>query len=119
MSLSVHGPAFYFLTDTPEEYPEGPHFSTVFFNSVLGAVGGLCSLLGFYTYHSFSAKISYRSLLVTSNIALSLLHLCDVLLFSRANLRLGLPDHLFVLGGAVVGPVIAQWQWMPQVALFS
>mmetsp|Transcript_20799 Transcript_20799/g.58592 ORF Transcript_20799/g.58592 Transcript_20799/m.58592 type:complete len:563 (+) Transcript_20799:194-1882(+) len=119
MSLSVAGPAFYFLTDTPEEYPEGPHFSTVFFNTVLGAVGGICSLLGFYTYHTFSAKITYRSLLVSANVALSLLHLCDVLLFSRVNLRIGLADHVFVIGGAVLGPVISQWHWMPQVGLFS
>jgi len=119
MSLSVHGPVFYFMTDTPEEYPEGPHFSAVFFNTVLGCVSGLCSLLGFYTYHACSARVSYRSLLVAANVALSLLHLLDLLLFSRANLRLGLPDHLFVIGGAVMGPVISQWHWMPQAALFS
>ncbi|CAE7880431.1 unnamed protein product, partial [Symbiodinium sp. KB8] len=55
LHLSVSGPAFYFLTDSPEQYPEGPHFSKVFYNTCLGSVGSLATLLGLYTYNRYSA----------------------------------------------------------------
>merc|ERR1719491_1685897 len=43
MGFSISGASFYFYTDTPEAYPEGPHFSKEFFTSVLGIVGSVCS----------------------------------------------------------------------------
>merc|ERR1719313_2747790 len=39
LRVSIGGAAFYFYTDTPEMYPEGPHFSTFFYTSVMGLVG--------------------------------------------------------------------------------
>merc|ERR1740129_1566288 len=44
LGFSVGGASFYFFTDTPEQYPEGPHFSMAFFTSVLGIVGSVFSL---------------------------------------------------------------------------
>lgn len=37
MVLSAGGAAFYFMTDTPSQYPEGPHFTPIFYNSVIGS----------------------------------------------------------------------------------
>merc|ERR1719329_586644 len=39
LSLSTSGAAFYFYTDNETQYPEGPHFSEFFYNSVMGTVG--------------------------------------------------------------------------------
>ncbi|OLP91644.1 putative folate-biopterin transporter 2 [Symbiodinium microadriaticum] len=108
LHLSVSGPAFYFLTDSPEQYPEGPHFSKVFYNTCLGSVGSLATLLGLYTYNRYSAYFSYRTLLVVSNITFSVLHLADSLLFSRLNLALGIPDMAFAFGNQSLGPVVYQ-----------
>merc|ERR1719326_1253045 len=54
-----------------------------------------------------------------TNIVLSLLSFTDVIMFTRLNVRLGLPDHFFVLGSSVLTSVIAQWMWMPGVVITS
>jgi len=117
--VSIGGASFYFYTDTAEQYPEGPHFSTEFYTSVLGIAGSICSLLGIMTYQRYASTWSYRSLLMVSNVALSVLSLSDLVLFTRLNVCLGLPDHFFVLGSSVLTSVIAQWMWMPGVVILS
>lgn len=119
MGFSIDGAAFYFFTDTPEQYPEGPHFSQEFFTSVLGVVGALCSLTGIYFYNKHMSGWSYRRLLFATNLTVSVLSAADVLILSRFNVRLGIPDSAFVLGGTVLTTVISQWMWMPGVVLNS
>jgi len=119
LGISIGGASFYFYTDTPEQYPEGPHFSQEFFTSVLGIVGSLCSLVGIYSYQKYACNWSYRGLLLFTNVVLSLLSLTDIVMFTRLNVRLGLPDHAFVLGASVLTTVIAQWMWMPGVVILS
>ena len=98
LHLSISGPAFYFLTDDEEQFPGGPHFSPFFYNSCLGCVGSIMTLVGLYTYNRFSTKISYRTVIIFSNIAFSSLHLADMVLFSRLNVKLGIPDAFFAFG---------------------
>ncbi|CAK9055762.1 Probable folate-biopterin transporter 3 [Durusdinium trenchii] len=119
LHLSVSAPAFYFLTDDEEEFPQGPHFSPLFYNSCLGCIGGMMTLVGLYSYNRFASMISYRRMIVASNLAFSLLHLTDMVLFSRLNVKLGIPDVFFAFGNQSLGVIIYQWLWMPQVALFS
>merc|ERR1719287_323287 len=54
-----------------------------------------------------------------TNIVLSVLSFTDVVMFTRFNLKIGLPDHAFVLGSSVLTTVIAQWMWMPGVVILS
>merc|ERR1719326_2616244 len=54
-----------------------------------------------------------------TNIVLSLLSVTDIVMFTRLNVRLGLPDHAFVLGASVLTTVVAQWMWMPGVVILS
>jgi hypothetical protein len=119
LGFSIGGAAFYFYTDTPEQYPEGPHFSMEFFTSVLGVIGSLCSLVGIFTYQRFASNWTYRSLLLFTNVVVSVLSLTDVIMFTRLNRRWGLPDHAFVLGSSVLTSVIGQWMWMPGVVILS
>merc|ERR1719321_279721 len=107
MAFSVGGASFYFYTDTKEQYPEGPHFSMEFYTSVLGVVGSLCSLLGLYCYQRWFRDWKYRNLLLMTNLVASALSVCDVMLYSRLNTRLGIPDHIFVLGSSVFQTVIS------------
>lgn len=119
LSWSFGGASYFFYTDTKEQYPEGPHFTEFFFNTVLGTVGVVLSLVGIATYQCYFTSWSYRSLLVVANVAISLLSLLDIMLFTRFNLVLGIPDHIFVLGSSVFVQIIMQWQWMPQVVILS
>lgn len=119
MSLSIGGASFYFYTDTAKEYPNGPHFSMWFYTSVLGIFGSVFSLLGIYSYQKYATGWNYQSLLFVSNLLLTVLSFSDVILFSRLNLKLGIPDHAFVLGGSALATVVQQWQWMPGVIMIS
>merc|ERR1719231_2193647 len=81
LTFSVGGAAFYFYTDTKEQYPEGPHFSMEFYTSVLGIVGSLCSLLGLYCYQRWFRDWKYRNLLLMTNLVASALATCDIMLY--------------------------------------
>jgi len=119
LSLQVSGAAYFFYTDTPEQYPEGPHFTEFFYNSVIGTVGAVVSLVGIATYQRYFTSWSYRGLLVVANFALSAFSMLDVVLFRRWNRDVGIPDTVFVLGSSALSQIISQWQWMPQVVILS
>lgn len=119
LSLSTRGAAFYFQTDTAEQYPEGPHFSPFFYNSVIGTVGALTSLVGIITFQRYMTHYKYRNLLLVTNVVFSFLNMLDAVLYSRLNKRIGIPDHAFVLGTGVLQNVMNQWQWLPQVIILS
>lgn len=119
LSMSMGAAAYYFFTDTPEQYPEGPHFSQFFFNTVMGTAGAVFSLLGIYYYQRYMSHWSYRTLLLCTNLMYAVLSCFDLLLFTRLNVKLGIPDHVFVLSSTCLGSVISQWKWMPQVVILS
>eukprot|EP00927_Polykrikos_kofoidii_P022024 TRINITY_DN20676_c0_g1_i1.p1 TRINITY_DN20676_c0_g1~~TRINITY_DN20676_c0_g1_i1.p1 ORF type:complete len:557 (-),score=73.64 TRINITY_DN20676_c0_g1_i1:105-1775(-) len=119
MALNISGAVFFFYTDSPEAYPNGPHFSPIFYTTVMRTVGALCSLVGIWTYTRFMKSWTYRSLLVSTNIFFSGLCMLDVALFRRANLSWGIPDKHFVLGGSALQSVAHMWMWMPQVIIYS
>jgi folate/biopterin transporter len=119
LSFSIGGATFYFFTDGPTEFPEGPHFSMEFFTSVLGVIGSVCSLVGILSYQRFMKNWSYRRLLLGTNVVASLLSFLDVMILSRTNVRFGIPDTAFVLGSSVLQSVVSQWMWMPGVVILS
>lgn len=119
LGFSIGGASFYFYTDKPEQYRDGPHFSMEFYTSVLGTVGAIFSLVGIWSYQRYMREWKYRSLLLMTNLVLSALSILDVIMLSRLNLRIGIPDHIFVLGASVFQMVIAQWMWMPGVVILS
>ena len=99
LSIGISGASFYFFTDSAEEYPEGPHFSTTFFVTVLGVVGTVFSLLGLLFYNRYLSGLTFVSLLTFTNVITSLLSLSDLIIFTRKNKEYGIADHTFVLGG--------------------
>jgi hypothetical protein len=118
-SLSMGGAAFYFYTDTAEQYPEGPHFTPFFFNSVLGALATVFSLFGIFLYQRYTSTWKYRTIYFVMNIAYSVCCFSDIFMFTRANLKIGIPDHLMILGGSVFENVFSSLCWMPQVVILS
>lgn len=119
LSIGINGATFYFYTDKPEQFPEGPHFSTWFFTTTLGLVSAGMSLFGLATYNRYMKGWTYRGLLLFCNIVATLLSLLDVVMYTRLNLWLGIPDVAFVLGSSVSTVVIRQWQWMPGMVIMS
>mmetsp|Transcript_45660 Transcript_45660/g.82171 ORF Transcript_45660/g.82171 Transcript_45660/m.82171 type:complete len:641 (+) Transcript_45660:151-2073(+) len=118
-SVSLSGATFYFYTDQPAQYSNGPHFSVTFFATALGMGSAATSLLALGIYTTRMKAWSFRSLLLFSNMLMTLTTLLDVATFLRLNLILGIPDTIFVLGSSVSSLVIRQWQWMPGIVLMS
>jgi hypothetical protein len=119
LGLSIGGATFYFYTNGPAQYKNGPHFSVQFFTTVLGMVGSVCSLVGLMLYNRYMKDWTYRRLLIIANVAGALLSLGDLLFFTRRNLQIGIPDHYFVLGSSISETIIGRWQWMPGVVMLS
>merc|ERR1719164_102826 len=70
-------------------------------------------------YNKYMKDFNYRTLLMVSNLLISVLSFLDIIMFTRTNVKLGIPDTVFVLGSSVSGTIIGQWQWMPGVVLLS
>mmetsp|Transcript_59438 Transcript_59438/g.105721 ORF Transcript_59438/g.105721 Transcript_59438/m.105721 type:complete len:559 (+) Transcript_59438:115-1791(+) len=119
MGASTSGASFYFYTDSPEMYPEGPHFSDFFYNSVIGTCGTAFTLIGLFVYQTYLGSMSYRKLIIITTVVSSVLSFVDILMFARVNVKLGIPDDMLVLGMSVFQSMLWEWQWMPQVVLLA
>lgn len=118
-AFSIHGSLFYFYTDGPQQYPEGPHFSPIFLMSVIGLVSGIISLAGFALYNMCFKHWKYHSLFVVTNIVHSSIMSLAAIQYSRLNIRLGIPDEVFAIGYATVSSVSASIMWVPQIVLLT
>lgn len=117
--ISISGASFYFYTDDAIAYPAGPHFTPFFFNTVMGCIAQLCSLLGIVAYQRYLTRFTFRTVFMFSQAVTAGLSCLDVMMFARVNVKLGISDHVMVLGASAMENLVAQWNWMPQVLLFS
>jgi len=118
LSINVDSALFYFLTDTDKMLKEGPHLSIVFYNSVRGPVYGLFALVGIYTYNRYMKGWNYRKVIVVSNVASAATTLASLIIVTRLNVRMGIPDTVFVLILAACRSMTLQWTRMPFRVLF-
>lgn len=119
MDISLSGAAFYFFTDTPSMYPEGPHFSMFFMTTVLGVASATFSLLALFVIYLIGTLGTYRNVLLIGNTIAIVLRVFDVVFFMRLNLKLGIPDHILVLGYSFFENFIRLWTSVPVNLLLS
>jgi folate/biopterin transporter len=119
LTVNINGATFYFYTDNEIQYPEGPHFSAFFATTGVGFVSSITSLVGLYVYTKYMKHLTYRTLLMYTNIFATILSMLDSIIFMRLNVRYGIPDTAFVLGSSVSNMVVKQWQWMPGLVIMS
>jgi len=113
-SFNIDGALFYFYTDTPEQYPEGPHFSAWFYTSALGATIFLGIMVGFISGAELFKNWSYRGILKVTVMLRAITQLALVPVLLRWNLRMGIPDHLWVLAVTGVDTMVFAWRWIPK-----
>eukprot|EP00392_Amoebophrya_sp_AT5.2_P002009 g2014.t1 len=119
LAVSIQGAAFYFFTDTPEQYPAGPHFEPHFFVSVIGIVASVFSLLGMAAYNMFASDWNYQSIIMVSNIVAIFLSLLNVVVFLRWNVSWGIPDALFMVCSTGITSAVFQFGWMPGTVMLA
>eukprot|EP00932_Pfiesteria_piscicida_P007351 SRR837773.17408.p2 GENE.SRR837773.17408~~SRR837773.17408.p2 ORF type:complete len:464 (+),score=124.60 SRR837773.17408:257-1648(+) len=117
-SLNIDSAMFYFLTDTTTMNEDGPHLSVMFFNSVRGPVVGIFALIGILTYNRFMKAWSYRKVILLGQMSYSATVLSTLIIVTRLNVRLGIPDSVFVLVHSALRSMTMQWCRMPFRVLF-
>ncbi|XP_077253950.1 major facilitator superfamily protein [Tasmannia lanceolata] len=103
-----------------------PNFSTVMFYyqteflhleaSFLGnarVVGWFGLFLGTFAYNRYLRRMKLRKILTLAQVGLAILSLLDIVLVSRANVPLGIPDKFMVLCGSALADAINQLKMMP------
>lgn len=110
-SVSLESAVFFFFTDSPGAYPEGPHFSNFFYITVIGLVATVISVLGMFFYTFYTTDWTFRGILMGTNLIFIIVSLPNIILFQRWNLLLGIPDGLFVIGTEVLQKIIGSWAY--------
>merc|ERR1719326_1707471 len=54
-----------------------------------------------------------------ANLLISAFSILDLVLFTRTNVKYGIPDTWFVLGTSGCASIISNWQWMPNIVILS
>eukprot|EP00924_Labyrinthula_sp_SR-Ha-C_P002830 snap_masked-scaffold_13-processed-gene-8.40-mRNA-1 protein AED:0.11 eAED:0.12 QI:0/0/0/1/1/1/2/0/599 len=96
----------------PADFTKSPCFSADFISN-LSVVGYVCFLLGTVVYNKYFSSWPYRRIYTFTQICLFLAGMLDLVLVTRVNLALGIPDYVFVIGDEVIGDVIGRLNTMP------
>ncbi|XP_039142294.1 LOW QUALITY PROTEIN: probable folate-biopterin transporter 2 [Dioscorea cayenensis subsp. rotundata] len=114
LNLSIHQGMFYWYTDPNS----GPSFSqeTVGFIFSVGSVG---SLIGVLIYQNILKDYPFRTLLFWAQLLSSFSGMLDLILVSRLNLKLGIPDYFFIVIDESISQMISRIKWMPILVLSS
>jgi hypothetical protein len=83
------------------------------FYSWASVAGSLALAGGTALYSAYFQGWSFRRMIFTSQALLVLVNLLDLVWVSRTNVRLGVPDWLFLLGDEVLSDVVFRLNMMP------
>lgn len=119
LSGSVSGASFYFFTDTPSEYPGGPHFSKLFYNSVMPTAAQFCQMIGVWIYKSQMQNWNYRRVVMFGKVVGVAISCFDIILFTRFNQQVGIPDTFFALLTSAIGSLVSIFSFMSTVVITS
>lgn len=103
---------FFWLTDPVS----GPGFSEKFMGLV-NAVGYLAMFIGVAGYNYRCRSQTFRKMFLWPQVASSFIGLLDIILVSRVNLRMHIPDRAFVLSDAALTDAISKLKLMPMLVL--
>ena len=117
-ALQPSSPAlFYWMRADEENCRLGlPCFEPDFI-AKLSIVGYCFFVLGTFVYNRYLTRWSYRAIYASTQLAMALFNLLDLVWVLRLNLRVGIPDKAFVLGEEVVGPMLSRFNIMPLFVL--
>lgn len=89
----------YFYTADRECLPNGPHFSYTFYITITGIVGSIIHLVSVILYQNFMSSWKFRNALIFFTVIRSFGSFIDLILVSRWNLAIGIPDEFLFFWG--------------------
>ncbi|XP_057871909.2 probable folate-biopterin transporter 6 isoform X2 [Cryptomeria japonica] len=103
---------FFWLTDPVA----GPGFSEEFMG-LASAVGYMAMFIGVASYNCWFRYQTFRKMFLWPQVASSFIGLLDIILVTRMNLRMHIPDQAFVLGDEALSDALSRLQIMPLLIL--
>jgi len=117
---SMRGALDYFYTADASCLVDGPHFSYTYYVTVAGLIGMGASIFATLIYQLLLGRLRYRTVLVLTTILTSLTGASDLILVTRTNIALGIPDEwAYLVGEAIAEPMLFTLAYIPAVALLS
>ncbi|GAB5364498.1 hypothetical protein AAMO2058_000975700 [Amorphochlora amoebiformis] len=117
--LGTESACFYFYTDSPSQYPEGPHFSKVFYTTVSALVPAIFVLLSVGAYNSYLTHLSWRTIFFVPPLIGFFVSGLFVIVYLRWNLLLGIPDTIFVVGSEAIQDMVFALNYIPMALIMS
>ncbi|KAF4674360.1 hypothetical protein FOL47_009382 [Perkinsus chesapeaki] len=117
--LQPSGPAQYFFTDDAVQFPGGPNLSPLYYGSVVNTVGIIGGIIGITIFTRFMSSWTYRRAYLVIIITMVILQLGDPIIYSRVNLKIGIPDKVFVVGSTALVQVGQLLIYMPGSLMLS
>lgn len=98
----------------------GPHFTYAYYIFYAGLVGTSVTFAATWVYELSLSKLRFRPVLFITTILVVLGGLGDLLMTTRLNLKLGIPDKVtYIIGEAIFEPLVDAMNWIPVSALIS
>lgn len=94
----------------------GPAFSEEFVGAIY-ATGSIGTLAAVYFYHKRLKRVSFRWILLWIQLLVALFGVLDLILVTRFNKKLHIPDHVFVIGDEGMTQALRRLKWMPLLIL--
>lgn len=114
LNAHIHEGLFYWYTDAKE----GPLFSKEIVGSIY-SIGALGSLFGVLLYQNTLKNHPFRDLLFWTQLLHGASGMLDLVLVLRVNLKLHIPDFLFIVIDEGISHMIGRIKWMPLLVLSS
>nr|CAB3487531.1 unnamed protein product [Digitaria exilis] len=86
---------------------------------VIYAIGSVGSLLGVLLYQSTLKDYPFRGILLWGQVLSSLAGMLDLVLVTRLNLKIGIPDYFFAMIDNSISQMVGRLKWLPLLVLCS
>eukprot|EP00603_Paraphysomonas_imperforata_P010535 CAMPEP_0114480506 /NCGR_PEP_ID=MMETSP0104-20121206/17170_1 /TAXON_ID=37642 ORGANISM="Paraphysomonas imperforata, Strain PA2" /NCGR_SAMPLE_ID=MMETSP0104 /ASSEMBLY_ACC=CAM_ASM_000202 /LENGTH=110 /DNA_ID=CAMNT_0001655999 /DNA_START=110 /DNA_END=438 /DNA_ORIENTATION=- len=103
---------FYWYT----EADDGPKFSAIYIG-VLKMIGYTMMFVGVVIYSRFLTRWPYRRIYIYMQVLSAVVSLCDIVIVSRLNTKIGIPDEAMLLSDTTLAPGVLRLIMMPTYVL--
>lgn len=118
--INITGALAYFYVASPQCVQDAPHFSFTYYQTVGGIAGSFGGLLGAFAFQRLFITWTFRSAVLVTLGLYMVASLFDLIIVSRWNVAVGIPDKAtFLFGDSIVYPMAQMLNFMPMTILIS
>jgi hypothetical protein len=116
--VTISGALGYWYTADDKCNPGGPQFSYTFYSTIGNVVSSIAGAIGAALFQRYFGHSNFRTVFYITTTLRIVASAFDVLLVTRGNLKIGIPDHYaYMLGDAIIYQMSYVLDFMPAVML--